>query len=720
MFSYLDEKNYENLLSKLKKQTLQWYEDSDDDTNLLINELEQTLHDFSTLKSALDRSIILAVTNGAGQILYVNEKFKKMSGYSHEELVGKTHRVINSKYHEKSFFAEMWSTIKSGEIWEGNIRNQAKDGSYYWVKTSIIPFLDQNKKPYMYVALRTDITKWKENEEKLLNVLKNDFNLVVNTMSNLIFKIEKDDSGEFLYSFGEGLLAKRLNFTTELIYGKRPGQVLSPDIEKFLIEKYETAFNSGETIVYDYSYRSYRLLTTLTPIVENGEIIRLIGCTNDITELHKTREKIEYLAFHDSLTGLANRKKCIEDVEELIANHKQFSIFILELNRFKFVSESLGHSFTDELMQHVAVRLRERVWKTDCLYRFSESGFIIIHDEMENANAQSLFSYSKEILDIFKEKFRLKDMMDIYVTGNIGISIYPHHGNDFEKLTKNADTALGVAKKLGKNAYKIYDEVMSKKIEKNLEIETYLETAIPHNELQLFFQPKLNLQSNEIHSMEALLRWQHPKLGNVSPGVFIPIAEETGVIWKIDEWVLERACKQNKIWNETRNRPLRVAVNISAMHFSHPDFVDMVAYVLNKTDLSPELLELEITETTILNNPDECALNVSKLREMGVTVSIDDFGTGYTSLNYLRKFTFDYLKIDRSYVKEMIASKEALAIIKTIIELAHELELKVIAEGVEEESTLQCLKQIGCDEIQGYYISRPVPKDEFESLLRSH
>lgn len=563
----------------------------------------------------------------------------------------------------------------------------------------------------------TDYAKLKSTiDQPILCDIKKDFHLIVNAMSNLIFKVSKSDNGYFMYSYGEGILGKQLNLTTRTIYGKRPEEIHDPEIQQFLIEKYEIAYK-GQTLVYDYSYQQYRLLTTLSPVYEKGKVAYLIGCTNDITELYKAREQLENIAYYDSLTGLPNRKKCIEGIEKKIATGKAFALFILDINRFKFVKESLGHSYSNELLRHVTMRLKNLLGDKGQLFRFSEDELIILFDNVTDKDTELLFSYSRDILSIYNEKFQLKNKVDIYMTGNIGISLYPYHAGDFESLLKKADTALGAAKKLGKNVYEFYDEAMSKRIEKNLQIEAYLQTAIRHNELELYFQPKLDVRLNKINSMEALLRWHHPVLGTVPPGVFIPIAEETGVISQIDEWVLEKACRQNKIWNQRRKKPLRIAVNISAIHFCHPDFVAMVKKVLDKTGLKPSLLELEITETTIFDHPDECICNVKKLRNLGITVSIDDFGTGFTSLNYLRKYSFDYLKIDRSYVKEIMESKETFAIIKAIIFLAHELNLKVVAEGVEEKQTLDYLIDIGCDEIQGYYISKPVPVPEFEKFI---
>jgi diguanylate cyclase (GGDEF)-like protein/PAS domain S-box-containing protein len=683
--------------------------------NQLIKITDQSLNAFSILKHALHQSIIVAATNVDGKILYANDKFCEISQYSRRELVGKTHRILNSRYHDKSFFQEMWNTINKGEIWEGNIKNRTKGGSYYWVKSTIVPFCNENNEPYMFLALRTDITKGKEIEEKFVEALKNDFQMIVSTMHNIVFKVTKDETGQFIYLFGEGKLAKQLKLDTYHIYKRKTRNVFPNEIIDLLEKNYEKAY-TGQTVTYDFSFNGRHILSTLSPIYENGEIVSLIGCSNDISEVYRAKEKVEFLAYHDPLTNLPNRRKFTEVISNFIGSGKRFALLMLDLDRFKFFNDTLGHTFGDEILKIVVKRLQKIIGHKGYFFRFAGDEFIILLPDL--VDKESLASFARNLLDAFKEKIQLSNRIELYTTSSIGISTFPNNGKDIDILIKNADTAMYLAKKMGRNSYKIYDQKMKQANQKFLHMETLLRNAIENKELKLVFQPKLNIKSNEINSMEALLRWYNPILGNVPPNTFIPLAEETGIIWGIDEWVLQNACLQNKKWNEVkRGNPLRIAINISALQFSHPNFIKMVERVLKETGMAPELLELEITETIIIKNTEECLNNVKKLRELGIVVSIDDFGTGYTSLNYLKKFPFDSLKIDQSYIKELVNNKEDMAIVKTIIALAHEFRLKVVAEGVEDKNIFECLKKLGCDEIQGYFVSHPLPKFEFEKML---
>ena len=317
-------------------------------------------------------------------------------------------------------------------------------------------------------------------------------------------------------------------------------------------------------------------------------------------------------------------------------------------------------------------------------YRFAGDEFIILLPH--RIDEETLNQFAQKLLSVFNDKVQLSPTIKLYTTGSMGVTIFPDQGQDVDQLIKNADAAMYEAKRQGRNSFKIYDQAMRKATQEYLQIETFLQTAIENDEFELFFQPKFHIKANKINSMEALLRSNHPILGNVPPNTFIPIAEETGSIWYIDKWVLRNACTQNKLWNEAKmDDPLRIAVNISSIQFSHPDFVGMVKRVLEDTGLHPSLLELEITETALMKNAKECINNIEKLRDIGIVISIDDFGTGYTSLNYLKSFSFDYLKIDQTFVREILVSKENMAIVKAIIALAGDLQLKVIAEGVEDQ-----------------------------------
>lgn len=689
-------------------------------------ELEEYTHqllkfeqDLNVINSAIDTSIIIAITDLRGYIVYVNNKFCEISKYSRSELIGANHRIVNSGYHDKLFFRDMWKTIAKGEVWEGEVKNKAKDGALYWVKTTIIPILDENQKPTMYISLRTDITEGKIAQEKLVTALSNDFRLVVNSMYNLIFKVKKDRDKKFIYTLNEGKLAYKLGLENEKMFTRSPEEIYPNSISTLLEEKYEQAFN-GENVTYTYSHNGKSLLTYLAPVYENNKVVEIIGCVNDITELHNAQEEIKYMAFHDILTNLPNRRSFNEDMTKLIAHSKidneQFAIFFLDLDRFKQINDSLGHTVGDMLIQEVSNRLKIVVGTKGFIYRFAGDEFILIFPKVAK---EEISIYAKQIISIFEQSFVLANSHQIFTTPSIGISVYPAHGDDYDTLLKNADTAMFVAKSRGRNAYQLYEPSMNEHHEESLMIEQYLRQAIVNNEFELFFQPKMDLASNKIKSMETLLRWNNPIIGNVPPDKFIPIAEETGLIIKIDEWVLENACRQNMEWNkEPFSSQLRIAVNISPLHFRLPNFVEKVENTLRKTGLSPNLLEIEITESSFIDNMDECIKSLNKLREMGVQVAIDDFGIGYSSLNYLRRFPISSLKIDRSFIQEISQNNEEIAIVKAMIYLSHELNLKVVAEGTETKEVIDLLKELGCNEVQGYYISRPVPKIEFEQLIK--
>lgn len=674
--------------------------------------------DFIMINKAIDASIIVAITDVHGEILYVNNKFCEISKYSRSELIGENHRILNSGYHDLPFFRDMWKTIGKGEIWAGEVKNKAKDGSFYWVKTTIVPILDEEKKPFMYISLRTDITEGKLAQEKLVTALNNDFRLVVNSMYNLIFKVRPDPTKKFIYTLNEGKLAYELGLENENMYLKSPREVFAEVGGDVLEDKYELAF-SGETVTYTFSFKGKKLLTYLSPVYEHDQIIEIIGCVNDITELNNAQDEIAYMAFHDILTNLPNRRMFNEDMTTLITSSKKdnqpFSVLFLDLDRFKQINDSLGHTVGDMLIHEVSNRLKIVVGSKGMIYRFAGDEFILV---FPNVDAVGIKKYADQVISIFEQYFVLPNSHRIFTTPSIGISVYPSHGEDYDTLLKNADTAMFVAKSNGRNTYQIYECMMNEHYEEALTIDQYLRQAIENDEFELYYQPKMDLASERIKSMETLLRWKNPVLGNVPPDKFIPIAEETGLIIKIDEWVLENACRQNKEWNETHfSSPLRIAVNISPLNFRLPNFVGVVESTLKKTGLPPELLEIEITEGSFIDNIEACIKSLNELRAMGVQVAIDDFGIGYSSLNYLRKFPISSLKIDRSFIQEIAQNQEEVALVKAMIYLSHELNLQVVAEGTETKEVIDLLRDLGCNEVQGYYVSRPLPKEDFERFI---
>lgn len=681
-------------------------------------QIRSYLKDFSNLKEALDESIIIAVTDPAGVITYVNNKFCEISQYQIDELLGKTHRIINSGYHDKSFFQLMWATIQSGKVWSGEVKNKAKDGSPYWVKTFIVPILDECGQVESYLSFRTDITEGKETQEKLYTALQNDFSYVLNTIGNLIVKIGKNAKGEFIYTLAEGKLAEVIGLDKEKLLQRTVHDFFPAELALFLEDKYKRAFK-GETLTYDYTLNDLQLMTNLSPIFKDDEVVELIACISDISALHQAQKKAEYLAYYDVVTGLPNRTKFFEDQNVLIQTdyNEKKCYFYLDLDRFKQINDSLGHAIGDEVIKQVAKMLRKKLPEDAAIYRLSGDEFLIV---CRIGGVENAVSIGGEILSIFQEAILLPSGFQIFTTASIGISIFSEHGTDVNELLKKADIAMYYAKSIGGNRFHIFSDELLEYDKEVLTINQHLRAAIENNEMELYFQPKYDLSHMRISGMEALLRWRSPILGNVPPDRFIPVAEETGMILDIDKWVLEQACLQNKRWNETIfAEPHRISVNISALHFRLSNFSGIVHNVLNRTGMSPALLELEITEGSVIHYSEESRQCLADLRELGVNVAIDDFGKGYSSLNYLRKFPLYSLKIDRSFIHEIFKNHEDIAIVKAITLLAHELNLKVVAEGIETKEVFEIIRNIGCDEIQGYYISKPLNAKEFVHLYNS-
>lgn len=551
-------------------------------------DLDYTLQELKDIKYALDQSAIVAITDHRGKIIFANDHFCKVSKYSREELLGQDHRILNSGYHPKTFFKEMWRTIGSGEIWHGDVCNRAKDGSLYWVQTTIVPFLDERGKPYQYISIRVDIT-----EQRNIN-------------------------------------------------------------------------------------------------------------------------KIKHLAYHDELTGLPNRRMLNMVLPEKIAQaqqeNKKLALVFMDIDRFKNINDSFGHSLGDLFLSEVAKRLSSLALGKNTVYRLSGDEFILlIYDVKEIEQIKSVVT---SVIELFKSSFTI-DGYEFYASVSLGISFCPDSGLDGETLIKHANRAMFEAKEIPGSTCVFYQATMETDYEQLLMLETKLRRAIDQDLLELYYQPKIDLKTGKMMGMEALIRWFDYELGYIPPNKFIPLAEDRGLINIIGEWTLRTAAKQIKEWESKFDVPLRVAVNISPTHFKEALFVEKIKRIIDETGVNPEYLEIEITENSMMEYTSESIAKLERLQALGITIAIDDFGTGYSSLSYLKKFPINALKIDQSFVRDLLSEGQGTAFIAAIIQLAHALNLHVVAEGVEEKEQLQVLKEHSCDIIQGYYYSKPLPAEEF-------
>jgi diguanylate cyclase (GGDEF)-like protein/PAS domain S-box-containing protein len=434
----------------------------------------------------------------------------------------------------------------------------------------------------------------------------------------------------------------------------------------------------------------------------------------DISERKAAQAQIEFLAYHDVLTGLPNRLLARDRLELAMryADRTQgkIGLMFLDLDNFKTINDSLGHPVGDVLLKAFAARLRDCLRDTDTLSRQGGDEFLIVLPDQHAR--EDLQAMAEKILQQMAVPFQV-DGVVLPTTVSIGIAIYPDNGRDSATLLKMADTAMYHAKEAGRNAYRFYVEQMNVDAVEGLTIRNGLRQALERNEFVLHYQPQLDLASGEVIGGEALIRWNHPEMGLLFPGRFIAIAEESGLIVPIGDWVLREACRQAVAWRQSGLPPLVMAVNLSAKQFKRDDLERSVSAALAESGLDPACLELELTESILIQDTENVLATVQRLKSLGVKLSIDDFGTGYSSLSYLKRFAVDKLKIDQSFVRDMVTDPNDAAIVGAIIQMARSLNLKTIAEGVEDEQTMACLRLQQCDEAQGYHFSRPIPAEEF-------
>ncbi len=442
----------------------------------------------------------------------------------------------------------------------------------------------------------------------------------------------------------------------------------------------------------------------------------VLSVLNDITDRKKSENKINHMAYYDALTNLPNRynlDKCLLEALELPKDsHRGFSIMFIDLDRFKMINDTFGHGFGDLLLQQVAERLHSIIKKEERIFRYGGDEFIIIIESMKQEEVSQV---AIRILGEFNESFNINNR-EVFITPSIGISSYPEDGADKETLIKNADAAMYFAKEKGRNIFKWYTSNLNNTFLEKMNLENDLRKALDNDEFYLTYQPQIDLSSGKIIGVEALIRWQHPRLGLISPASFIPIAEETGLIVPIGKWIFKTAINQNKEWQKKGYPHLRIAINISVRQFQDSHFVDTIIQALEDSQLDPQYVDLEITES-VMQNIKESTVLLKQLKRIGLYLSIDDFGTGYSSLSLLRNLPIDNLKIDQSFIYDLMNNVQALAIVKTIIDMGRNLELDVVAEGIENEHQLSTLKKIKCTYGQGYYFNKPLSKEEIEQLL---
>jgi diguanylate cyclase (GGDEF)-like protein/PAS domain S-box-containing protein len=574
---------------------------------------------------------------------------------------------------------------------------------------------DQDGRPLCLTGTTQDITQRVQAEERL--------RLAANALENTAESVMICDANRRIVSVNKA-------FTT--MTGYAPGEVNGRSTELLRSRKHDPAFYShiwdtvnqtghweGELWGQGKNERIYPQWISISQVKDvTGKPSHYVSVSNDISRYKQYEARLEFLAQHDALTDLPNRFSLQSHLEEALLRAgnrgEPVGLMFIDLDHFKSVNDSLGHAAGDELLQAAAQRLRNCVRQSDFVARLGGDEFVVVLDELRHF--QEAATVAEKLISVLTRPFTIRGH-EVFISASIGISCYPRDGREPEVLLNNADTAMYRAKEHGRNTYHPFSAEMKEQAVDRLVLAKNLRLAVPRQEFRLYHQPRVELCSGRITATEALIRWQHPELGLISPERFIPLAEEAGLIEAIGEWVLRSACEQAKVWQKSALPMFRLAINLSARQFRRHGFAKYVASILAEYKLDAGLLEFELTESMAMQDLEKTRVILSELKELGVAIAIDDFGTGYSSLAYLKRFPVDYLKIDRSFIRDLPADPEDVAITKAIIALAKSLKLRLIGEGVETIAQRCFLEAHGCDEGQGYLFSKPLPATEIEPLL---
>ncbi|MCT7995395.1 sensor domain-containing protein [Laspinema olomoucense] len=658
-----------------------------------------------------------------GRYITVNPMLSQIYGYDGpEELIASVNNIGSQIYVDQNRRAQFVRLLQNNHaLWNFESQVYRKEGSIIWISENARVIRNPEGQIIGYEGTVEDITQRKQAEERLENSLS----LLRATLESTADAILAIDQDGHITTYNQKFI-ELVNISQSWLENgtfKQGLKILLPQLKQPLecLSQIRKWRDSPNLEFWDtLEFKEGRILECYSrPQMVGNLTVGRVFSFRDITDATRAEQHIRYQAFHDSLTDLPNRNllnECLKEVlEEAKNSASRVAVMFLDLDRFKTINDTLGHAIGDKLLQGVAGRLKATLGDQDIIARWGGDEFTIILPQVSSRIAAT--KIAEEIIQTLKPVFSIENH-HLHISTSIGIALYPRDGEDGETLIKHADSALYRAKEKGRNTYEVYTPSFDLLSSELLDLENRLHRALELGEFMLTYQPKVNIQTGEIKGMEALLRWNHPELGLVSPAKFIPIAEETGLIMPIGEWVLKTACRQNQAWIESGLSPMPVAVNLSVRQFQQPNLVKKIAQVLEETGLEARYLTLEITETAAMLDVDFTRKLLRELEKMGVNIALDDFGTGYSSLSYLKQFPLHTLKIDRSFVKDLSVEPADIAIARAVIALGHGLHLNVVAEGVETVEQLDCLRMLDCEEIQGYFFSHPLSPQEATQLLQ--
>ncbi|UJP05378.1 MAG: EAL domain-containing protein [Nitrosomonas sp.] len=678
-------------------------------------QLRLTNTELITYIQAIGELGLVSVADRSGKIIEANDRFCQISEYSRDELVGQNHSMLKSGKHSKAFFVEMWKTITDGRIWHKEICNRAKSGKLYWVDSVIVPLNNPEGRIERYISIRVDVSSRKQKEIQLQQQLKE---------KSCLYTIHREMVKETSLQKLCGQIIKHLVSTLHY-----------PEIAACSINLFNDFFAS-DNFHHDLTHAltarikvngkicgQLRVIyTEHKPFIlpDEQNLINFIAEDLGIWYERRNHEQhINHMVCHDVLTGLPNRLLLQDRITKALEfnqrHHGMTAVLFIDLDNFKNINDTFGHNLGDLLLKKVAKRLSTSIRSEDTVARQGGDEFIVVLPHFTELNVVELVS--QKILSQVSEPYHISRHA-FYITCSIGIALYPEHGKSADALLKHSDTAMYHAKSSGRNSYRYFSDEMNLQAIENHRITNYLYSAIKNNELQLYFQPIVN-NENTIVSLEILLRWQHSQEGWISPARFIPLAEESGLILPLGDWIIKSACLQIKSWLSDGYTVPKIALNLSAKQFQHKAFLPNLQHILHETGVESQNLILEITESLLMKDNDLIQKTLAQLCHLGFTIAIDDFGTGYSNLAYLKHYPIDKLKIDRSFIRDITTDENDAAIVTATIGMAHSLGMVVVAEGVETEKQLAFLNGKGCDLYQGFYFGVPVSSAKITRLLHS-
>ena len=656
----------------------------------------------------------IVVTDTQGRVEYCNPSFTTMSGYTLAEIAGLDSFQWNPAENSDAIYRSLLSAQHIGERWQVDALNRRKDGSVYWERQVASTLRDADGKSTHLIVVKEDITAIKDQHQAAEQSLLLHEQALASSSNGIM--ITRSDENDHSIVYVNPAFERITGYSAAEVIGMEGRFLVRDDLAQPDLEKIRDALREkreGEAILRNYRKDGTLFWNELhiAPVrdLTGAATTHFVSVINDVSERIHYQQALEHQANHDSLTGLANRNLLNDRIDQAIAwakrNELVIGVMLLDLDHFKLINDGSGHLAGDALLKEVAKRLSNCVRETDTVARLGGDEFVIVLTDLPQAG--DVDQVAEKIQSALARPVELVGR-DVFVTASIGISMYPRDGDHGEILLRYADIAMYRVKEHGRNSVRQFVPEMGSSAISRLDMEGALRRGLERSEFLLHYQPKIDLSTHRIVGVEALVRWQHPQIGLVHPVEFIRLAEETGLILPLGEWVLAEACRQQVIWRDLGLSPIKIAVNMSARQFRQDDLAQRISAIFEQTGADPTGFILELTESMVMHDVDSALSALRALKGLGLSLSLDDFGTGYSSLSYLRRFPIDELKIDRSFINDIHENSDDAAIAGAIVAMGRSLGLSVVAEGVEKLEQATALEGMGCNQVQGYYFSRPL------------